>query len=165
MNFLCFLWFFLPLPGMMMSFESFFSSLQWCGGYRFYFQPCTGYRLFSVYIPNSKLFLMKSKVFTSFWTRKEIWYLLLYLCHYDCLQMQKILNSSLTMNSSFFQINEFIYSWLRWVFVAACGFSLVAASGGYSSLRCVGFSLQWLLLLQSMGSRWVGFSSFGAQAQ
>ena len=28
----------------------------------------------------------------------------------------------------------FIYFWLRWVFVAARGLSLVAASGGYSSL-------------------------------
>ena len=45
------------------------------------------------------------------------------------------------------------------------GFSLVVASGGYSSLRCVGFSLQWLLLLQSMGSRRTGFSSCGAWAQ
>ena len=34
-----------------------------------------------------------------------------------------------------------------------------------SSLRCVGFSLQWLLLLWSMGSRCVGFSSCGTQAQ
>ena len=40
----------------------------------------------------------------------------------------------------------FIYFWLRWVFVAACGLSLVAESGGYSSLRCAGFSLQWLLV-------------------
>ena len=36
------------------------------------------------------------------------------------------------------------------------GVSLVAASGGYSSLRCAGFSLQWLLLLRSTGSRCVG---------
>ena len=50
----------------------------------------------------------------------------------------------------------FMYLWLRWVFVAACGLSLVAASRGYSSLRCAGFSLQWLLLLQSTGSRHVG---------
>ena len=28
----------------------------------------------------------------------------------------------------------FIYFWLRWVFVAAHGLSLVAASGGYSGL-------------------------------
>ena len=33
----------------------------------------------------------------------------------------------------------FIYIWLCWVFVAVHGLSLVAASGGYSSLRCVGF--------------------------
>ena len=56
------------------------------------------------------------------------------------------------------------FFWLRWVFVAACGLSLVAASGGYSSLRCAGFSLQWLLLWQSVGSRYTGFSSCGTQA-
>ena len=33
------------------------------------------------------------------------------------------------------------------------GFSLVAVSGGYSSLWCTDFSLQWLVLLWSMGSR------------
>ena len=44
------------------------------------------------------------------------------------------------------------------------GLSLVAVSGGYSSLWCVGFSLRWLLLLQSTGSRRVGFSSCGAWA-
>ena len=59
----------------------------------------------------------------------------------------------------------FIYLWLCWVFVAARGLSPVAVSGGYSSLRCAGFSLQWLLLLQSMGSRRAGFSSCGAWAQ
>ena len=53
----------------------------------------------------------------------------------------------------------FIYFWLSWVFVAACGLPLVAASRGYSSLRCAGFSLQWLLLLRSTGSRRVGVSS------
>ena len=45
------------------------------------------------------------------------------------------------------------------------GFSLVAASGGYSLLWCTGFSLWWLLLLQSMGSRHAGFSSCGTGAQ
>ena len=29
----------------------------------------------------------------------------------------------------------FIYFWLRWVFVAACGLSLVVATRGYSSLQ------------------------------
>ena len=42
------------------------------------------------------------------------------------------------------------------------GFSLVVASGGYSLLRCAGFSLRWLLLLWSMGSKQVGFSSCGS---
>ena len=58
----------------------------------------------------------------------------------------------------------FIYLWLRWVFVAARGLSLVAVSGGYSSLWCAGFSLWWLLLLWSTGSRCVGFSSCGSRA-
>ena len=57
------------------------------------------------------------------------------------------------------------YLWLRWVFVAALGLSLVVASRGYSSLRCMGFSLRWLLLLRSTGSRCAGFGSCGMQAQ
>ena len=59
----------------------------------------------------------------------------------------------------------FIYFWLHWVFVAVRGLSLVAVSGGYSSLRCAGFSLQWLLLLQSTGCRRAGFSSCSIRAQ
>ena len=59
----------------------------------------------------------------------------------------------------------FIYLWLRWVFVVARRLSLAVESGGYSSLRCVGFSLRWLLLLRSTGSRHVGFSSCGSRAQ
>ena len=46
--------------------------------------------------------------------------------------------------------------WLQWVSIAACGLSLVVASGGYSSLWCLGFSLWWLLMLRSTGSRYVG---------
>ena len=69
----------------------------------------------------------------------------------------------------FFLMNKFIYLFiyfgLCWVFVAARGLSLVAGSGGYSSLRCVGFSLRWLLLLWSTGSRSAGFSSCGTWAQ
>ena len=57
-----------------------------------------------------------------------------------------------------------IYFWLRWVFIAARRLSLVAASRGYSSLRYAGFSLQWLLLLLSTGSRRTGFNSCGAWA-
>ena len=70
-------------------------------------------------------------------------------------------------NFYFYLFNLFIYLiyfWLRWVFVAVRRLSLVVASGGYSSLQCVGFSLQWLLLLRSTGSRSVGFSSCGTWA-
>ena len=56
------------------------------------------------------------------------------------------------------------YFWLHWVFLAACRFSLVVVSGGYSSWCCAGFSLQWLLLLWSTGSRCAGFSSCGSRA-
>ena len=69
--------------------------------------------------------------------------------------------------SLFFKNLYFIYFyfWLRWVFVAARGLSLVAASGDYSMWRCAGFSLWWLLLLWNMGSRCTGFSSCGTWAQ
>ena len=61
-------------------------------------------------------------------------------------------------NIYFFLINVFIY------FIFGCvgspllrvGFSLVAASKGYSLLRFAGFSSQWLLLLWSTGSRRAG---------
>ena len=49
-----------------------------------------------------------------------------------------------------------MYVWLCWVFVSVRGLSLVAASGGHSSSRCVGLSLSWPLLLRSTGSRRAG---------
>ena len=59
----------------------------------------------------------------------------------------------------------FFFVCVCWVFAAARGLSLIAASRGYSSLQWVGFSLRWLLLLQNTGSRRVGFSSCSARAQ
>ena len=56
----------------------------------------------------------------------------------------------------FFIIYLFIYFWLCWVFVSVRGLSLVVASGGHSSSRCVGLSLSRPLLLQSTGSRRTG---------
>ena len=50
----------------------------------------------------------------------------------------------------------FIYFWLCWVFVSVRELSLVAASGGHSSSRCVGLSLLRPLLLWSTGSRRAG---------
>ena len=69
----------------------------------------------------------------------------------------------------FFFLNKFIYLfiyfWLCWVFVAVRGLSVVAVSRGYSLLQCAGFSLSWLLLLWSTGSRSAGFSSCGTWFQ
>ena len=50
----------------------------------------------------------------------------------------------------------FIYFWLCWFFVSVPGLSLVAASGGHSSLRCADLSLLRPLLLRSTGSRRAG---------
>ena len=50
----------------------------------------------------------------------------------------------------------FIYFWLCWVFVSVQGLSLVVASGGHSSSRCVGLSLSRPLLLRSTGSSCAG---------
>ena len=61
----------------------------------------------------------------------------------------------------------YLFTWLHWVFVAAHRLSLVAASGGvggYFSLQCAGYSLQWFLLLPSMGSEAPGLSSCCARA-
>ena len=76
--------------------------------------------------------------------------------------------SKAAVQKPFFKKNLFIlfiYFWLHWVFIAACRLSLVVASGGYSSLQYAGFSLQWLVLLRSTGSRCAGFSSCGMWAQ
>ena len=54
----------------------------------------------------------------------------------------------------------FVYFHLHRVLVTVRGLSLVVVSRGSSSLQCVGFSLQWLLVLWSRG-----FSSYGTRAQ
>ena len=85
---------------------------------------------------------------------------------YSSLLFPEMVLVSILVFFFFFFLFFFSFSfWLCWVFVAACGLSLVAVSGGYSSLWCTGFSLQWLLLLQSTGSRRMGFSSCGTRAQ
>ena len=68
------------------------------------------------------------------------------------------------MVTSLFKI-LFIYLFLAVLGLGCCTRALVAVRGGYSSLRCAGFSLRWLPLLRSMGSRSTGFSSCGSQAQ
>ena len=82
-------------------------------------------------------------------------FLLILFMRTHLIQVFFILMSNLLV----FKKNKFIYFWLHWVLVTARGLSLVVTSGGYSSLRCSGFSLRWLLLLRSTGSRRAGFSS------
>ena len=67
-----------------------------------------------------------------------------------------LLHFQITIFLNFFKvffIYFFVYFWMRWVFIAMHGLSLVVASRGYSSLQWGYFSLQWLLLLQSRDSR------------
>ena len=71
-----------------------------------------------------------------------------------CLLLIYFICSSL--NLFFFLIYFYIYFWLCWVFVSVRGLSLVAASRGHSSSRCVGLSLSRPLLLWSTGSRHAG---------
>ena len=72
--------------------------------------------------------------------------------------------TSLVNHFTLFYLFNYLF-WLRWVFVAARRLSLVAAIGGYSSFWFAGFSLWWLLLLWSTGSRRTGFSSCGTWTQ
>ena len=65
----------------------------------------------------------------------------------------------------FFLLYLFIVSGCVGSSLLHAGFPLVAVSGSYSSLWCAGFSLRWLLLLRSRGSRLTGFSSCGTRAQ
>ena len=45
---------------------------------------------------------------------------------------------------------------MHWVFIAVLGLSAVSVRRGHYLLQCADFSLQWLLLLQSTGSRHSG---------
>ena len=84
------------------------------------------------------------------------------------LQVSYCLSFVLTFSFYFYSIKKnyfFIYFWLLLVFVAARRLSLVVANRCYSLFGCTGFSLQWLLLLQSTSSRNKGFSSCSTWAQ
>ena len=63
----------------------------------------------------------------------------------------------LGVSTHHFFLNNFFLVLALLVFVAGLRLSLVASSRDYSLFRCEGFSLQWLLLLQSMGSRALGY--------
>ena len=128
--------------------------------------------IFSCVCWPSVLSSLEKSLFTS---SAQFWiglFVFLILSCMSCLYILEINPLSIALFAThmlfFFNINLFIlfiYFLLHWVFIAARGLSLVAVSGGYSSLRCAGFSLTWLLLLWSTGSRLVGFSSCGTWAQ
>ena len=88
----------------------------------------------------------------------------LYICHFHELT-QGILFYFILFIYLFIIIIIIIIICLHWVFIAALGLSPVAASGGYTSLWCAGFSLQWALLLRVRGSRSSGVSSCSMRAQ
>ena len=52
----------------------------------------------------------------------------------------------------------YFYFWPCCISVALHRLSLVVMSRGYSSSKCMGFSLKWLLLLQSIGFRMHGLT-------
>ena len=70
------------------------------------------------------------------------------LCRYHIFHKLKICGNPALSDDGlhFLAIKFFFFFWLHWVFIAVRRLSLVAASGGYSSLRCT-------------GSRCAGFSS------
>ena len=59
----------------------------------------------------------------------------------------------------------YIYFWLCWVFVSARGLSLVAASGGHSSSRCVGLFTIAASLVAEHRLQTRRLSSCGSRAQ
>ena len=73
----------------------------------------------------------------------------------------------LSLPPTFFKVNlYFIYIFFAALGLHCCAWAFSSCSERcYSSLRCVGFSLWWLLLLQSRGSRRAGFRSCGPRAQ
>ena len=105
-------------------------------------------------------------------------------CSHSCLAPENFLYLWPTQLNILFYFILLFHFTLKWIlsnllkfiyfiyFIFGCvgssllhvGFALVAASGGYSSMRCTGFSLWWLLLLWSTGSRHAGFSSCGSWA-
>ena len=69
----------------------------------------------------------------------------------------RCISSLLPRITFFFSFNVFIlfFGCIGSLLLCA-GFSPVAANGGYPSVWCMGFSLRWLLLLQSTSSRRCG---------
>ena len=116
---------------------------------------------FLLNILSSCLFGLRSRRFTWLYFKPSKWINFIhYILNIHCclfLPPTYIVTFSYFMDKKYsFYLKSFFFFGPHWVFVAVRGLSLVAASRGYSSLRCVGFSLQWLLLLRSTGPRVCG---------
>ena len=93
---------------------------------------------------------------------------LLYCCHYlfSSVNICFISLSAplLDASSSFLRFILFTFWGVVLGLFSVHRLSQVVVSRVYSSLWWIGFSLQWLLLFWSMGSRYMGFSSCGLWA-
>ena len=60
--------------------------------------------------------------------------------------------SFINLKRNFISLNLFLfYFWLCWVFVALCGLSLVAVSGGYSLIEVCGLLIAVAYLVVKRG--------------
>ena len=82
-----------------------------------------------------------------------------YLFHRFSLCKRREMNKSLLKNTYILIILLSVPLWPPWVFVAAWAFLCLRGARAPIWLRCLGLSLQRLLLLQSTGSGRVGFSA------
>ena len=100
----------------------------------------------------------------SLWIMTEIWFLLIPLMAAFLVEILLARWLPLVSESSLECL------WIFFIFFGCAGFLLLQVNllylrwMGATLLVLLGFSLQWLLLLSSMGSRHMGFSCFGAQA-
>ena len=65
------------------------------------------------------------------------------------------------MRKSLF-LKIFVYFWLHWIFIAVCRFSLVAASGGYSTVAVYRLLIAVASCYRAQDLRRMGFSSCGS---
>ena len=94
-------------------------------------------------------------------SRQEYWSGLPLPSPMDCI-VHEI--QSMTEPLSLHLLKSYFFTYLlflavSWIFVAVRRLSLAVLSRVYSSLRCSGFSLQWLFLLWNAGSRVLSFSN------
>ena len=79
-----------------------------------------------------------------------VWFI--HSCFHLCSEVIKVLSICLILSFLFFIFLRF-YLFVTVLGLPGCGLSLVVAGRDCPSLQCMCCSLQWLLLLQSMGSR------------